>query len=66
VFYRLEKILLKTSTDYYAEDAKSRKKYRERINRSTQQKLLVRIHFKVAFLNELAQNNKAALKYVFY
>lgn len=60
---RLEKILLKLSVDYHKEEGRFYKRLRERMNKVTQQKLLLRVHFKIAYHAEFRQNPKAALKY---
>jgi hypothetical protein len=59
---RLENILYKLSMDHHKEEGRFYKRIRERMNRVTQQKLLLRVHFKVAYHAEFRHNTKAALK----
>jgi hypothetical protein len=54
--------MYKLSVDHHKEEGRFYKRLRERMNRVTQQKLLLRVHFKVAYHAEFRQDTKTALK----
>eukprot|EP01130_Rhizamoeba_saxonica_P014178 TRINITY_DN6163_c0_g1_i1.p1 TRINITY_DN6163_c0_g1~~TRINITY_DN6163_c0_g1_i1.p1 ORF type:complete len:651 (-),score=131.63 TRINITY_DN6163_c0_g1_i1:1301-3253(-) len=59
----LEKLLLKKSYEYYNEEQQTIKSYRDRMNKSNQQRLFVRHNFQIAYLSEFRENRKRCLKY---
>ncbi len=60
---KLEDRLYEMCCDHYRTQSKRVKKLKDKLNKNTQSKLLVRHQFKVAFFAELAGDSVSALKY---
>ncbi|XP_014236114.1 trafficking protein particle complex subunit 11 [Trichogramma pretiosum] len=61
--FRLEHVLYELAQNFYHQEYKIVKNHREQLNKTAHQYLFVRHQFKMAFLNELKQDQTTALKH---
>jgi hypothetical protein len=60
---RLEALLWELAADFYRSEGKRIKNLKHKVNKSNQQRLYVRHHFKVAYYAEVCRDYPSALKY---